>query len=91
MKSLTVLFLTILIVASAYSCTGRETSTEKEIRELKRDSIELAEEEAEMRKEYEDLKQEYQREKAVFQLEQKALKAKSVVKEINADTTILIE
>lgn len=91
MKSLTALFLTIVILASAYACTGKETSTEKEIRELKRDSIELAEEEAEMRKEYEALKQEYQREKAAFQLEQKALKAKKVVKEIKSDTAILIE
>lgn len=91
MKSLTALFLAIIILACAYACTCKETSTEKEIRELKRDSIELAEEEAEMRKEYEELKEEYQREKAAFQLEQKALKAKNVGKETKADTVTLIE
>lgn len=91
MKSVVALFLTIIFVAGAYSCINGETAREKEIRELKRDSIELAEEKAEMRKEYEELKQEYQREKAAFQLEQKALKAKKVVKEIKTDTAILIE
>lgn len=76
MKSAVALFLTIVFVAGASSCINGETAREKEIRELKRDSIELAEEKAEMRREYEDLKKEYQREKAAFQLEQKALKAK---------------
>lgn len=91
MKSVVALFLTIIFVAGAYSCINVETAREKEIRELKRDSIELAEEKAEMRKEYEELKQEYQREKAAFQLEQKALKAKNVGKETKTDTVTLIE
>lgn len=91
MKSVVALFLTIIFVAGAYSCINGETAREKEIRELKRDSIEFAEEEAEMRREYEDLKKEYQREKAAFQLERKALKAKNVGKEIKADTVTLIE
>ncbi len=91
MKSVVALFLTIIFVAGAYSCINEETAREKEIRELKRDSIELAEEKAEMRKEYEELNEEYQREKAAFQREQKALKAKNVVKETKADTITLIE
>ena len=91
MKSVVALFLTIIFVAGAYSCINGETAREKEIRELKRDSIELAEEKAELRKEYEELKEEYQREKAAFQLKQKALKAKNVGKETKADTVTLIE
>lgn len=91
MKSVVALFLTIIFVSGAYSCINGETGREKEIRELKRDSIEFAEEEAEMRREYEDLKKEYQREKAAFQLERKTLKAKNVGKETKADTVTLIE
>lgn len=91
MKSAVALFLTIVFVAVASSCINGETAREKEIRELKRDSIELAEEKAEMRREYEDLKKEYQREKAAFQLEQKALKAKNVGKETKTNTVTLIE
>ena len=71
MKSVVALFLTIIFVAGAYSCINGETAREKEIRELKRDSIELAEEKAELRKEYEELKEEYQRERRLFSLNKK--------------------
>ena len=91
MKSIVALFLTIIFVAGAYSCINGETAREKEIRELKCDSIELAEEESEMRRESGALKKEYQREKAAFLLEQKALKAKNVGRETKTDTVTLIE